>query len=332
MRLALVGGGGFRVPLVYRTLVRDRGPGRVSELALIDTDPQRLAVMQRVLADQAREAEDAPVVTGHTDLAEGLAGADFVFSAMRVGGLAGRVADEQVALAHGVIGQETIGAGGIAYALRTIPVAMDLARTIAEVAPQAWTINFTNPAGVITQAMAQVLGDKVIGICDSPIGLARHVAGALGLAGQPMEIDYVGLNHLGWLRGLQVAGRQVLGDLLLDDQALTSFEEGRLFGPALLRDLSAIPNEYLYYYYFARDVLQADLAAADPRGSYLHQQQDAFYTSCTEHTAHPFAVWDQARLEREQTYGASVREAAGGMDRDEQDLESGGYDAVALPS
>lgn len=125
-----------------------------------------------------------------------------------------------------MLGQETVGAGGIAYGLRTVPVAVRIARRIAELAPDAWVINFTNPAGLVTEAMSRVLGDRVVGICDSPVGLGRRVARILGANPDEAWIDYVGLNHLGWLRGLRVGGQDVLPRLLADEEALGSFEEG----------------------------------------------------------------------------------------------------------
>ena len=168
-------------------------------------------------------------------------------SAIRVGGLAARVQDERVALGLGLLGQETTGPGGIAYALRTIPVARSIAERVRAVAPQAWFINFTNPAGMVTEAMRDVLGDRVVGICDTPITMARRAAGLLGVDPRTrVELDYVGLNHLGWLRSLEQGGRDLLPGLLADHDALTGFEEGRLFGAAWLRALGSIPNEYLH--------------------------------------------------------------------------------------
>ncbi|HET9381844.1 MAG TPA: 6-phospho-beta-glucosidase, partial [Streptomyces sp.] len=166
MRLTILGGGGFRVPLVYGALLSDRAEGRVTHVVLHDLDAGRLSAVTRVLAEQAAGVPDAPEVSATTDLDEALRGADFVFSAIRVGGLQGRADDERVALAEGVLGQETVGAGGIAYGLRTVPVAVDIARRVARLAPDAWVINFTNPAGLVTEAMSRHLGDRVIGICD----------------------------------------------------------------------------------------------------------------------------------------------------------------------
>ncbi|MEW2544519.1 6-phospho-beta-glucosidase [Streptomyces sp. NPDC047002] len=334
MRLTILGGGGFRVPMVYGALLGDRGAGRITEVALYDVDADRLAAVTRVLADQAAGVAGAPVVTATRDLDEALRGTDFVFSAIRVGGLAGRAADERVALAQGVLGQETVGAGGIAYGLRTVPVAREIARRVAAVAPDAWVINFTNPAGLVTEAMAEVLGDRVIGICDSPVGLGRRVARTLGVDPDTARFDYVGLNHLGWLRGVHVAGRDELPRLLGDPALLGSFEEGRLFGAPWLASLGAVPNEYLHYYYFNRETVEAYRTARRTRGAFLVGQQSGFYTEVGGAAAPgpgaALAAWHRTLAEREATYMAANRDAAGLGERDEADLESGGYEKVAL--
>ncbi|MFF3557922.1 6-phospho-beta-glucosidase [Streptomyces tsukubensis] len=331
MRLALLGGGGFRVPLVYGALLADRGEGRITELVLYDVDSGRLSAVARVLAEQAEGVPDAPAVTVTTDLDEALRGADFVFSAIRVGGLEGRAADERIALAEGVLGQETVGAGGIAYGLRTVPVAVEIARRVARLAPDALVINFTNPAGLVTEAMAGVLGDRVVGICDSPVGLGRRVARLLGADPATAWIDYAGLNHLGWLRGLRVGGRDLLPGLLADPVLLGSFEEGRLFGADWLRTLGAVPNEYLHYYYFNRETVAAYRSAERTRGAFLHEQQDGFYAAMRRPGGgSALAAWDRTRAEREATYMAHNRQAAGAGERDAADLESGGYEQVAL--
>jgi 6-phospho-beta-glucosidase len=294
MRLVILGGGGFRVPLVHKALDE-----HITELVLHDVDAHRLNAIRHVL-------RDGPPVTATTDLDEALRGADFVFSAIRVGGLAGRAIDEEVAHAHGVLGQETVGAGGIAYGLRTVPVADAIARRIAELAPHAWVVNFTNPAGLITETMARHLGDRVIGICDSPLGLCRRVAKALDV--ENPTFDYAGLNHLGWLQGVYLGTENLLPTLLADDGALTGFEEGRMFGAEWLRALGVIPNEYLHYYYSTREAL------GDNRGAFLLNQQQRFYDGDVD--------WETTRLEREATYMAQERE------RDS--LEGGGYEHVAM--
>jgi 6-phospho-beta-glucosidase len=320
MKLVILGGGGFRVPLVYRALLGDRSPGRVTEVVLHDLDTTRLAAVRGVLAELAADMSNtgshAVSVMASTDLDEALRGADFVFSAIRVGGLDGRAADESVAAGCGVLGQETVGAGGVAYGLRTVPVALDIARRISVHAPDAWVINFTNPAGMVTEAMSAYLGNRVIGICDSPVGLGRRVARAVGAELEDAWLDYAGLNHLGWLRGVHVHGRDVLPELLADTERLESFEEGKLFGAEWLRTLGAIPNEYLHYYYFTREAVESGAS----RGAFLREQQKQFYTSPS------LESWERTRLEREQTYMAETRDD----ERDTNDLDGGGYEQVAL--
>jgi 6-phospho-beta-glucosidase len=329
VKLTILGGGGFRVPLVYGALLTDRGEGRVTEVVLHDLDDSRLYAVARVLAEQAATVPDAPTVTATTDLDEALRGADFIFSAIRVGGLEGRANDERVALAQGVLGQETVGAGGIAYGLRTVPVAVDIAQRVARLAPDAWVINFTNPAGLVTEAMSRHLGDRVIGICDSPVGLGRRIATVLGANPREAFIDYVGLNHLGWVRGLRVAGRDELPRLLADPDLLGSFEEGKLFGTDWLQSLGAIPNEYLHYYYFNRETVRAYSEVERTRGAFLRDQQAQFYDEMKRPDAEALTAWDRTRAEREATYMSENRETAGAGERDADDL-SGGYEKVAL--
>ncbi|MDA2805620.1 6-phospho-beta-glucosidase [Nocardiopsis suaedae] len=332
MRLTILGGGGFRVPLVYRALLADvlRGDPVVTEVALHDTDRGRLDAVSAVLAAQREKSgADVPVHTT-TDRAAALDGAGTVFSAMRVGGMRGRVLDERIALDAGVLGQETVGAGGISYGLRTLPEALAAAHDVAEHAPDAWLVNFTNPAGLVTEAMAGVLGDRVVGICDSPVGLGRRAARALGLDPADVHVDYAGLNHLGWVRGLRSGGRDLLPDLLADARALESFEEGRLFGAEWIRAVGALPNEYLHYYYLAREALQEAKAAPRTRGEQIVEQQQRFYDEAGERPADAYELWDRTRLERERTYMADNRRAAGGFERETEDLDGGGYEEVAL--
>ncbi len=317
MRLTILGGGGFRVPLVYGALASARTP--ITEVVLHDVAPDRLTAIGRVLAAQARELPYPPRVVATTDRGEALTGADFVFSAIRVHGLAGRVIDERVAIGAGVLGQETTGAGGISFGLRTVPTAVDIARQIARLAPQAWVINFTNPAGLVTEAMAAYLGERVIGICDSPSALARRVVRVLGLAPGAARVSYAGLNHLGWLTGVHVDGVDHLPRLLAGPM-LDSFEEGRLFGADRLRTLGAVPNEYLHYYYDP----SPDQSPAQTRGEFLLSQQQQCYAALAEPGQDPLAVWRATLQQRDATYLA----ADGLGERD--DAEGGGYEDVAL--
>jgi 6-phospho-beta-glucosidase len=329
MKLVILGGGGFRVPLVHASLLAD--PDRlVDELVLQDVDVQRLRAIGAVLEQQARGSAWHPKVRMVTSLPDALTGADMVFSAIRVGGLHGRSVDERVPLRHGLIGQETVGPGGICYGLRTVPVAMEIATQVSKLAPDAWVINFTNPAGMVTEAMSSILGGRVIGICDSPVGLCRRVAAALGVTAEEASFDYVGLNHLGWLRSVMVGGRDRLPALFDDDDALLSFEEGKLFGAQWLRTLRAVPNEYLHYYYFARETLEQMRGQDTTRGEFLRGQQRTFYERIDQDPADALRLWQQTRSERENTYLREGRAVAGMGERAACDMDGAGYEQVAL--
>ena len=326
MKLTIVGGGGFRVPLVYGALLAKRETLPFDEVVLHDLDAGRMERMAGVLRGLAEERGVELPFRATTDLDDAVEGADFVFSAIRVGRLEGRVVDESVPLARGVLGQETTGPGGICFALRTIPEMLKLARTVGEHAPGAWVVNFTNPAGMVTEALQQVLGDRVVGICDSPSGLCRRVARAVGREPGEMWFDYFGLNHLGWLRGAADADADRLPELLADDDRLAGFEEGRLFGGDWLRALGMIPNEYLYYFYFHADAVDS-IRKGIPRGAQLLESQAAFYA---RNGGDALAEWRATRAERDRTYMAAERLAAG-VEADHDDGgDGGGYEGEAM--
>ncbi len=334
MRITILGGGGFRVPLIARQLAASGL--RVSEVVLYDTDPGRLAVIASVLGGDPQTS--ALPVTTTTALDAALRDAGVIFSALRPGGLDGRVADERTALALGVLGQETVGAGGLASAARAVPVADAIGRRIAELAPGAWVISMTNPAGIVTEVMAAALGERVIGVCDSPVGLVRRACAAAGIDPGPslgavtdrVDADYLGINHLGWLRSLRVCGTDVLPALLADPERLRATEEGRLFGPDLLRSLGAIPNEYVYWYYASSEALRDVVAAGRTRGEHVRERQQAFYAAAMTSPAAAARLWQTANDERNRSYFAELRAGGRAGERDEADVAAGGYESVAI--
>lgn len=335
MRLMIAGGGGFRVPLVYRALASGPFSGLVRELVLYDVDPARLKAIEAVLAAMAAGASSAsggqPAIRTTTSMQQALSGTDMVFAAVRPGGTAGRVADERVALELGLLGQETTGAGGISYALRSIPAMLELAESMRHLAPEAWLINFTNPAGMVTEALRPILGNRVIGICDSASGLVRRAAEAAGAPlpeGKLDGVGYYGLNHLGWLYRLESGGRDLLPELLSDARALAGFEEGRLFPQQFLAQLGCLPNEYLFYYYDTAKAVAAMRSAEGTRGESIDSQQLDLYPRLAAAGPEAYSLWDSARRSREEGYLAEARPA--GEERDAEDLHGGGYERVAL--
>ncbi|MGV8966466.1 MAG: 6-phospho-beta-glucosidase [Cellulomonas sp.] len=330
MKLTILGGGGFRVPQVYAAIAADDAAVRIDELVLYDTDASRLSAIRAVIARLEGGFAHAPRVTATTDLDEAVIGADFVFCAIRVGGALGRTLDERIALDLGVLGQETTGPGGLAYAIRTLPVMLAIATRVKVLAPEAWFINFTNPAGIVTEGLRRVLGDRVVGICDTPIGLMRRAA--VAVTGTPAvdTFDYVGLNHLGWLRSLEVDGRDRLPELLADTDRLQGIEEARLMGLDWVRALGALPNEYLYYYYYGREAVHRIRSSETTRGEFLLRQQSTFYDRAATQPGRALDLWEATKHEREATYMAEGRPKGQESAREEADLEDGGYQQVAL--
>ncbi len=327
MRLTIVGGGGFRVPRIYRTLLAPDPDPLVDDVVLFDPDPGRLGVIRSVLGQIPAQCVRRPTLTTTTVLEEALEGSDFVFAAVRVGGLEGRVRDERVALDRGILGQETTGPGGIAFGLRTIPAMVRLAERVRELSPRAYLVNFTNPAGMITEALLPVLGDRVIGVCDTPEGLTRRLASALELDVGAVTVDYVGLNHLGWVRRVVAAGEDRLPSLLDDQRRLARLEEASLFGGDWLRAMGWIPNEYLYYYYRAREAVRAIAAQAATRGTFLLHQQAAFYAAAARDPSRALELWERAQDERRALYMAEARP---GRPRTSPAEGGNGYERAAL--
>ena len=254
VKVAIVGAGSTYTPELVEGFIRraDRFP--VDELALLDIDPSRLEVvggLARRMLDRAGFG-GRTVLTGDRD--EAIDGAAFVIVQLRVGGQAARLRDETIPLRFGCIGQETTGAGGFAKALRTVPVVLELAQ-LAERrgAPGCWFIDFTNPTGLVTQALLdrQV---RAIGLCNVAIGFQRRFADRFGVEPERVELEQVGLNHLSWVRAVKVDGVDRLPGLLETDMAELSAEAE--VPPELLRALGAIPSYYLRYYYRTREMLE----------------------------------------------------------------------------
>jgi 6-phospho-beta-glucosidase len=329
VKLALLGGGGFRTPAIYRALAEGGRRIHYDELVLYDVDSARLDRIAAVLKGVDERLGRSVPFTTTTELDDAVDGADVVYCAVRVGGLNGRLLDETAALAEGVIGQETTGAGGITFALRTVPVVTEIAEVVARRAPGAIFINFTNPVGLVTEAIRRVLGDRVIGICDAPEALCRRVAAALDREPADLWFDYFGINHLGWLRAVLDHGRDLLPGLLADERRILGFEEGRLFGVDWLRSIGMIPNEYLYYYDFANDALTG-MQAGRVRAEFLSRQQDAFYGGSGSH-AEALASWEETLAEREGSY---MEEAWTGRDDELRGVaaarDTGGYGRLSL--
>ena len=262
MKVCVVGAGSTYTPELVSGLARERERLGVTELALHDIDAERLEVVgglaSRMLAHDGFEGR--LVETG--DLDRALDGASFVLIQIRVGGQAARLLDETVPLACGCIGQETTGAGGLAKALRTVPVVLEIAERARErAAPDAWIVDFTNPVGIVTRALLDA-GHRAVGLCNVSIGFQRGFARRLGVEPERVLVDNVGLNHLTWVRSVRVDGEDVLPELLAEHGDELAAEVG--LPRWILDELGAIPSYYLHYFY-AHDEVLAEQRDGVPR-------------------------------------------------------------------
>jgi 6-phospho-beta-glucosidase len=264
MKIAVIGAGSTYTPELVSGLSRERDRIDVSELALHDIDAERREVVggmaARMLERQGFGGD--LLVTG--DLDRAVDGADFVLLQIRVGGQAARLSDETIPHACGCIGQETTGAGGLAKALRTVPVVLGIAERVRErAASDAWIVDFTNPVGIVTRSLLDA-GHRAIGLCNVAIGFQRRLAAMLGVPADSVEVDQVGLNHLTWIRAVRVGGEDVLPLLLAEHPDELAAEVA--LPRQLLEELGAIPSYYLRYFY-AHDEVLAEQLDGTPRAT-----------------------------------------------------------------
>jgi len=264
MKVAVVGGGSTYTPELVSGLARERDRLDVAELVLQDIDPERLEVVgglaQRMLARDGFSGG----LTLTEELDQAVDGADFVLVQIRVGGQAARLSDETVPLACGCVGQETTGAGGLAKALRTVPVVLSIADRVRELAADgAWIVDFTNPVGIVTRALLDA-DHRAVGLCNVAIGFQRTAARMLGVEPERLLVDQVGLNHLTWVRAVLLDGEDVLPGLIAGhgDELASSAHLPR----EALEELGAVPSYYLRYFY-AHDEVLAEQRQSVPRAA-----------------------------------------------------------------
>ncbi|MFE2160347.1 6-phospho-beta-glucosidase [Streptomyces lydicus] len=246
VKLAVVGGGSTYTPELIDGFARLRDVLPLEELVLIDPALDRLEMVgglaRRIFARQGHPGR----ISWTDDLDAGIDGADAVLLQLRIGGQAARNQDETWPLECGCVGQETTGAGGLAKALRTVPVVLDIAERVRRRNPDAWIVDFTNPVGIVTRALL-THGHRAVGLCNVAIGFQRKFAKLLGVAPDQVELEHIGLNHLTWERSVRVAGEDILPKLLAEHGETIA---GDLRLPRTLLDhLGTVPSYYLRYYY-----------------------------------------------------------------------------------
>ena len=268
LKICVIGGGSTYTPELIEGLIGRQAELGLATVTLIDIDEDRLRVVGGFAKRMIRAAGSPIELVLSTERKEALEGADYVISQIRVGGNAQRIVDEKIPLRFGIVGQETTGPGGLAKALRTIPVMLSIAADMERLSPQAWLINFTNPSGLITEALLKHSKAQVIGLCNLPINMIHAVAGYLGVSPQRVSLDYVGLNHLSWVKGVYLNGQEVSEVVLTKvmEEARQAAEGHSPFSPELLEALGMLPCYYLRYYYHHDEVLKEQKRAGKSRG------------------------------------------------------------------
>ncbi len=259
IKIAVIGGGSSYTPELIEGFIKRSDKLPLAEIWLVDIEEGReklntiTSLAKRMFARVGMEVK----VVACLDRKAALQAADYVITQFRVGGLAARALDEEIPLRHGVIGQETTGPGGFAKALRTIPVILDICRDMSKYAPNAWLINFTNPAGIITEAVYRHTGIKTLGLCNVPIGMVNNIARLLGVASARIDIDFIGLNHLVWGRDVYLDGEKITEKVieLLSDGKSTEGIADLEMDPEIFKSLAMIPCPYYRYYYMAPELL-----------------------------------------------------------------------------
>lgn len=259
VKVAVIGGGSTYTPELVEGFARRSDALPVDELVLFDIDPERLAVVGGLADRMLRRSGWGGNLRLTRDRGEALDGADFVVVQLRVGGQRARYLDETIPVRFGCIGQETTGPGGFAKGLRTIPVVLDLAEeTARRAAPGAWFVDFTNPTGMVTQALLDE-GYRAIGLCNVAIGFQRRFARLFDVEPERVELEHVGLNHLSWERAVRVDGVDRLPEILRDD--LEDVADDTDLPADLIRSIGAVPSYYLRYYYLAPETVEEQKTA-----------------------------------------------------------------------
>ena len=254
MKLTVIGGGSTYTPELIDGIIKRNDRLPITNIHLLDITPERVEVIAAFATRMLKAAGKDIEITYGTDLDNAIIGADFVVSQFRVGTQKARHKDELLGRKYGLIGQETVGVGGFAKALRTIPVAMNIMQRVQELAPHATVLNFTNPAGLITQCLISNFPKlNIVGLCNVPWNTRIEIANAMNTDFAKVDFDYVGLNHLSWVRGVKIDGLDVSPAAIKAFRSLTIDKAKPGESPAWTQSdidtLAAIPNYYLLYYY-----------------------------------------------------------------------------------
>lgn len=272
LKVTVIGGGSSYTPELINGFLMRKNELPVKEVVLVDVEDgkEKVKTVSKLAERMVKKAGLKTKITVSFNRKEALKNSDFVVTQFRVGGLEARAKDERFPLKYNVIGQETCGPGGFAKALRTIPVILDICRDIEEVCPEAWLINFTNPSGMVTEAVNKYSNVKCIGLCNVPIHMKMDFAKALGVSSEELFVEFIGLNHLVWAKSVWLKGKDITQDAI---EAMTDKESLSMKNiPAIpwdrdyLKAVGMIPSPYHRYYLMTADMVEEEKEAASEGG------------------------------------------------------------------
>jgi 6-phospho-beta-glucosidase len=333
MKISLIGAAGVRSPLLVHGLAGGGDTMHLDELAFWDIDRERLSVIGRVAEAMAQRSGLKARLTTGEDLEHVLEGSDFVITSIRVGGIEARVKDETIALAHGLVGQETVGAGGFACAMRNLAAMLEYARIVERVAPHATIINFTNPVGIISQGILNHSGARILGVCDTPLETFESIAKALSLNPFALQFAYFGLNHLGWVRSVRdEQGTEFLPKILASPELIRNCYRHELFPAQFIQELGLLPTEYLYFYYFPQLAYENLRRYRKSRGQAIAAMNATLFGRLAVASERDLIeIYENYLRERNASY-LSIEATAGTARKEGQELysEFSGYERIAL--
>ena len=337
MKLAVIGGGGVRSMFLAKSIAQKAAKLGIDELVFMDNDELKLRIYGNMAKEVAGRIDKDLRFSLTADAKEAIENADYVITTIRAGGDDMRVKDERIALSMGVLGQETTGAAGLSFAMRSVDALARYCDMVKEYAkPGCKVFNFTNPAGVVSQTLRDMGYDFTYGICDAPSGMLHTFEKLYGAPEGSAKGEIYGLNHLSYFSSVTINGREVLSEIIENDRAYTETDL-RYFEKSLLRERGAILNEYLYYFYYREKAVTNILAAPETRGEQIARINRAM----TEELSHidiendfekALAVFERYYGERENNYMAAEsgvrRQTKWSFDMFGED--DGGYAGVAL--
>lgn len=333
MKIALIGAGGVRTPLLIHGLAEAGERLPMDEIAFWDPDGERLTAMKRVAEAVGQRSGLRAKIRAFSSPEQALEGADFIITSIRVGGIEARIKDEEIALAHGLVGQETVGAGGFACASRNMAAMLHYARMIERIAPHATVINFTNPVGIVSQGLLNHSGIQILGVCDTPLETFEAIAKVLDRNPFALQFEYLGLNHLGWVRAVRDEnGRDLLPGILSSPELIQKCYRHGLFPADFIQKLGLLPTEYLFFYYFPEAVYANTKRSGQSRGRAISGMNAQFFLKLSRASDWELVeIYEDYLRERNASY-FSIEASAGKSRRENRELYSqfSGYERIAL--